>query len=255
MARPETVSHAVILAAQMGPRLRGVAGGTPKGFLRLGGRPIVHWSVNKLISVGIERIVIVTGYGTEAYETLSRNWSCIETVRDAEYADAGSMHSLCCARDLVEAPFLVLESDLVYELRALEGLLGSGAESAVLVAQPSEDGDGCVYVEVAGGRVQGISHERPAPERLGGEFAGICKMSQRMFAAMRAFAEPMFRERFYQLDYEDCVGRVAESVEIYPCEVEGLLWSRLDSSERVARATNRVFPQIWARDGGPSGVT
>jgi 2-aminoethylphosphonate-pyruvate transaminase len=62
---------AVILAAGMGIRLGSELTDRPKGFLELGDRPIIEESVQRLSDAGIERIVIVTGYGAEHYEKLA----------------------------------------------------------------------------------------------------------------------------------------------------------------------------------------
>ena len=54
---------ACILAAGSGLRLGEGGQGQPKAFIRLGARPIIEESIERLRRSGIERIVIVTGYG------------------------------------------------------------------------------------------------------------------------------------------------------------------------------------------------
>ena len=66
------IREAVILAGGMGTRLKGSQGEIPKGFIVLESLPIVEWSIKKLISVGIEHIVIGTGYHHEFYD--DRDW-------------------------------------------------------------------------------------------------------------------------------------------------------------------------------------
>jgi choline kinase len=132
---------AVILAAAQGTRLQGLAGGVSKGFLRVGGRPLVHWSIQKLLAVGVERVVIVTGHGAEAYENMAEKWTAMQTVRNPEYAESGSMYSLYCARDQIEGTFLLLESDLLYEMRALEALVAAPQPNAVLLSGLTDLGD------------------------------------------------------------------------------------------------------------------
>jgi 2-aminoethylphosphonate-pyruvate transaminase len=66
----QEVRTAVILAAGMGVRLKDRGKLTPKGLLCLGETSIVEESVLRLLSAGIERIVIVTGYLAERYEPL-----------------------------------------------------------------------------------------------------------------------------------------------------------------------------------------
>lgn len=57
--------QAVILAAGTGSRLRGVLDDRPKGFLKLGEKPIIEESIAKLVRSGVTDIVIINGYRHE----------------------------------------------------------------------------------------------------------------------------------------------------------------------------------------------
>src|ERR1700733_8601215 len=103
---------AVILAAGLGSRLGSAHAEKPKGFISIGGEPLIRRSVRLLLGEGIERIIIVSGHLAEYYEELKKDYPEIRTVRNERYADSGSMYSLWCARDLPAVPFLLLESDL-----------------------------------------------------------------------------------------------------------------------------------------------
>jgi len=63
---------AVILAAGMGVRLGALGQTIPKGFLQLGDQPIVAESIAQLHACGIERIIIVTGIGTNIMDGFKR---------------------------------------------------------------------------------------------------------------------------------------------------------------------------------------
>lgn len=89
------VRQALILAAGMGVRLRELGAHTPKGFLRLGARPIVEESIERLCAQDIERIVIATGHHAELYEGLARaRPGRVRTVHKPRYADSGRLYSL-----------------------------------------------------------------------------------------------------------------------------------------------------------------
>jgi 2-aminoethylphosphonate-pyruvate transaminase len=199
------VTTAVILAAGQGTRLREHVADYPKGFLRIGERPIVEESVLRLAAHGITRVVIVTGYAAGYYEELARARApLVETVHNAEFAASGSMYSLYCARALVREPFLLLESDLVYEPRALVELLDHPADDAILLSGPTGAGDE-VYVEARDGRLVGMSKDRArlGPE-VAGELVGISKISAALFGVMQRIAATAFA-RSLKFDYEtDC---------------------------------------------------
>jgi choline kinase len=114
------VRTAIILAAGMGVRLKDRGKLTPKGCMCLGEKSIVEESVLRLLGVGIQRIVIVTGHLAEQFEHLQTRYGrTVQFVHNPHFADSGSMYSLYCARHCVDEDFLLLESDLIYERRAL----------------------------------------------------------------------------------------------------------------------------------------
>ena len=56
------IKTAVIMAAGMGTRFGKYTEQIPKGFVEVCGKPMIERSIETLISCGIERIVIGTGY-------------------------------------------------------------------------------------------------------------------------------------------------------------------------------------------------
>ena len=181
------VRQAVILGAGQGVRLKELGQHAPKGFLRLGERPIVAESVERLAAEGIERIVIATGHHAELYEELAR-WRprLIETVHNPRYADSGSLYSLHCARAQMEEDFVLLESDLIYERRALHALLDHPSPDVLLVSEPTGARDE-VWVEEREGKLVNMSKNRAAlGPSIAGELVGITKVSQPFLREMLA---------------------------------------------------------------------
>ena len=144
-ASGDPIRMAIILAGGMGLRLKNVGKMTPKGCLRLGEKSIVEESVLRLLAVGIERIVIVTGHLAKQYEPLrDRYHQTVRLVHNSHFANSGSMYSLYCARHCVDEAFLLLESDLVYQRRALTTCLEHPSDNVVLLAGFSNTSDTCL---------------------------------------------------------------------------------------------------------------
>ena len=236
---------AVILAAGMGERLKEQGKTIPKGFLSLGKRPIIEESIDKLLRAGIEQIIIVTGHHFEYYERLRESYSGeIETVHNSLYARSGSMYSLYCAKDRLMENFLLLESDIVYEERALLKLLQFPGDNGVLLSGPTHSGDE-VYVATSGSRITGMSKD---PGEIGsniaGELVGITKVSQLLFKEMIADAEIQF-SRTLQVDYEtDCLSTVSARFPLYHCLVTDLIWSEIDTPSDFRHTQDMVYPAI-----------
>ena len=244
----EAVTTAVILAAGMGSRLRDEVADRPKGFVRIGERPIVEESVLRLRGRGITDVVIVTGFAAAHYEALARAWpGLVRTVHNPGFAQSGSMYSLWCARELVAGPFLLLESDLVYEPRALEVLLDGPSEDAVLLSGPTGAGDE-VFVETAAGHLVGMSKDRSRLASVAGELVGITRISAGLFALMRRIAEKAF-ESSLRFDYEtDCLVAAGREHPIAGPVVADLAWGEIDDPAHLRRVTTTVYPLVSALD-------
>lgn len=219
----------------------------PKGFIELGGRPIIERSLDRLAALGVERVVIVTGHQAQFYRSLAARRPGIELVHNERYAESGSMYSLYVARESLSSEFLLLESDLIYERRALDTLREQAPE-ALLVSGPTQSGDE-VYVEASSERLTGLSKRRA--ELTGeviGELVGISRLSSACLAAMCAHAERMFRDTL-KVEYEQALVAAARDLRVACPLVPDLAWAEIDDAQHLERARSRVLPRIVERDG------
>lgn len=245
------IRQAVILAAGLGLRLQEIGRAVPKGFLRLGERPIVEESLDRLAAAGIERVVIVTGHLRDFYEDLRlARRELVTTVHNPRFAESGSLFSLHQARALVPGDFLLVESDLIYEPRALRAALDFPTPDVVLLSGPTGAGDE-VWVETRDGNLADMSKDRA---RLGpaiaGELVGISKISSELFAQLLAAGERLFRETL-RVDYETEGLVQAARARPVPCHVvPDLLWAEIDDPVALERARREVYPRIVARERG-----
>lgn len=241
--------QAVILAAGMGTRLPG-RDGAPKGALRIGERSIIEESLDALRAAGIISVVVVTGHGAGFYEGLVATRSGLRTVLNERYATTGSLRSLLCARAAVEGPCVVLESDLVYEPRALRALLECGHPDAVLLSGPTGGGDE-VHVEARDGWLCGMAKDRSRLGAIAGEFVGMSRLSLAGFAALEAAARRL--PTGDDADYEAGLVEMAIDRCVACVLVEDLLWCEIDDPAQLARAASVVHPRVRAMTGDATG--
>jgi 2-aminoethylphosphonate-pyruvate transaminase len=233
------IETAVILAAGRGIRLGPLGRTIPKGFLRLapGRGPIVAESIARLRSRGIRRFVVVTGHQRAFYDELRDLTPGVVTVHNARFAESGSMQSLACARDHVGDDFLLLESDLVYETRALDAALDSPHADVVVVSGPTGSGDE-VYVTADGGRITNISKDRTLADQSVGELVGISKISIELF-------ELMLRRADGAAEYETgTLARVAREHRVAYALVPDLVWAEIDTPADFERVRAGVYPRL-----------
>jgi len=241
------IDSAVILAAGMGTRVRDEIADIPKGFLRLGERAIIEESIERLVAAGIGDIVIVTGHCAAHYERLAAGQGGrVRTAHNPLFAESGSMYSLYCARKAIAGDFLLLESDLIYEPRALTEILATPRPDAILLSGPTGAGDE-VWVETRDGNLVAMSKDRDALSgAVAGELVGISRISAGLFALMQDLAAKAF-EASLRVDYEtDCLVAAASLRPIACPVVADLAWSEIDDPDHLRRARERVCPQIIA---------
>lgn len=122
------------MAAGMGTRFGHYTDRIPKGFILYKEKPMVIRSIETLIECGIEKIIIGTGYHKECYEALMENYPQVQCVFSPRFAETNSMYTLWnCRKAIGEDSFILLESDLVFEKRAITSLLDCPYDSAMLI--------------------------------------------------------------------------------------------------------------------------
>ena len=239
----KNITQAIILAAGMGVRLKELNRGVPKGFISLGNdKPIIEHSIDALLACGIKDIIIVTGFMDKYYENLRSRYPQIKTVRNEKYSETGTMYSLWCARNLVNTDFILLESDLIYEIRAIKELLESTSENSILISEKTDAGDE-VYVGADDNWVKQISKDRKTLSSIVGEFIGISKLSYDFYLKLIQRAEEDFDSNLL-ISYDmDCFVAVAEKNHLGFLKIEKLLWAEIDDVSQLNKA-KKVWENI-----------
>ncbi len=247
---PSPAPTAVILAAGLGSRLRGVRSG-PKGLLELGGVTLLERMLAAVHAAGVRDVVLVTGHEAEQFAPLlEQRAPTVRCVHNPDYARTGSMHSLWLARSAVPGDLLLLESDLLFEPRAITALLESREPDAVLLSGTTGQGD---EVHALGDetRLRALTKRKPAGEASLGEFVGITRLSAVTFAALCRHYEAnvAFPSNYH---YDDGLTAVAATQRIGIVAVPDLCWAEIDDEAQLERARRVVLPRLDASaDPGP----
>jgi len=122
----ERVTTALLLAAGTGSRLYPLTEDAPKCLTLVNGVSILERLVDSLQSHGFKRLIVVTGFKAGDIRNFLKDQVGdlkIEYVYSPLYASTNNIFSLWMARDLINEPFLLLESDLVFDESLLEDML------------------------------------------------------------------------------------------------------------------------------------
>jgi len=126
MTDSNRITTALLLAAGTGTRLRPLTRNAPKCLTEVGDRPILDRLIHNLRAKGINRLVVVLGHqGNQIREFLRHKAGDMrfDYVFNPEYRTTNNLYSLWLARQQIREPFLLVESDLVFEARMLDDLL------------------------------------------------------------------------------------------------------------------------------------
>jgi 2-aminoethylphosphonate-pyruvate transaminase len=237
------IKQAVILAAGLGTRLKEKTAFIPKGFLELGGKAIVEWSVQKLIGCGIEKIIIGTGHCHGAYDELTKKYPAIQTVYNDAYASTGSMGTLEVCAPFITDEFLLLESDLIYDSIGLSVLCNDYHENVILASGATHSGDE-VYLETAEGAfLKSLSKNRDELFSVYGELTGISKLTPALLQAMCGYAEKN-RVAFPRLEYEHAIAACTDKHPVFVRKIEYYTWREIDDENHLRIAQNEILPHI-----------
>lgn len=180
------IKTAVIMAAGLGTRFGQMTEKTPKGFIQFKGEPMVVHSIKTLLSCGINNIIIGTGYKKEVYELLKTEYPQIQCVYSPRYAETNSMYTLYNCREAIgNEDFILLESDLVFEKKAIISLQECIYESAMLITPVTKFQDQ-YYVEMDENCVLTNCSTDKGVINPNGELVGIHKLSNIFFKRMCA---------------------------------------------------------------------
>ncbi len=239
------IERALILAAgrgvRMGPRGRGI----PKGFIEVGGTPLIVRSLGLLAAAGIRDAVIVTGHLAENFGALRPIPGLnVSLVHNPDYAVKGSFESLRVGLGHVAAPFLLLESDIIYEPRALQAVLTAAHDSVILTSGPTGAGDE-VYVWADGqesdATFRGMSKVKSTHADVPfGELVGILKLADAVVQQLLCSAADVPADG----DYESALVRASRESPISCIRVNNLLWGEIDDEAMLANVETRLWPAL-----------
>jgi len=237
------IKTAVIMAAGMGTRFGQYTEKIPKGFVECGGLSMVERSIRTLIDCGVERIIIGTGYHKESYDALREQYPQIECVFSPRYAETNSMYTLYNCREAIgNDDFLLLESDLIFERKAITSLMECPEPDVMLITPVTKFQDQ-YYVEYREPdhrltRCSTVESDLDAK----GELVGIHKLSANFYKEMCADYAKQVDEK-PKLGYEYELLQMSQRIrKVYVLKVEGLKWYEIDDPDDLAYAEEHVLP-------------
>lgn len=119
---PYRAKRAVLFASGFGSRMLPITINTPKPLVNVNGRSIICSLLDALVGIGVDDIIIVTGYLKEQFQLLLPEYPMVRLVENAIYDTTNNISSACAAIAANPAAFenaYAFESDLYLQNPAL----------------------------------------------------------------------------------------------------------------------------------------
>jgi NDP-sugar pyrophosphorylase family protein len=252
------VRTALLLAAGIGSRLAPLTDARPKCLVCVSGVPILERLVRCLDSLGFERLVIVLGYRAEMirdYLGESFGGIAIEYIESPLFATTNTLYSLWLARQVIDEPFLLVESDVVFDEPLLAPLL---QPDRIAVSRQLRWMSGTTVTLEANGNVKALY---PPPPGVYGQHCtdadhfmavNICSLARDTWGEVRKRLDRYVAAGrtggFYDSVFEEMTaeGSMALAAVIFPTEQ----WYEVDTpADRDAAEV--MFPEQLNAEGRP----
>ena len=196
--------QAIIMAAGIGSRLNS---GTklPKCMLEISGKPIIQHQLEMLDHAGVEKTVIVTGYGSNEVESYLKSIHkklglglSIVTVANPFFRLTNVLCSYWFGMKKLTGDFIYLEGDTIFERDMFEDIISSEKDCALSIKYAEVDEE-AMKVVISNGVLTDIS-KAVNMEAASGEFFGLAKFSDRARRKFNMYADSWIRSEVFS-DY------------------------------------------------------
>jgi len=122
----EQITTALLLAAGIGHRLQPLTNNVPKCLTKVNEKEILAHLVHSLHQHNFRRLIVVVGYLEQSIRQFLDNIAgnlTVEYIVSPKYRTTNNIYSLWMARNKIQSPFLLLESDLIFAPSQLKNML------------------------------------------------------------------------------------------------------------------------------------
>ena len=243
------VDQCLILAAGNGSRLISRSGGLPKPLVTVRGRCLLEHIILGAHKAGIDRFVVVVGYGADTMREWFGNHSLegisVMLVENAEYHKDNGV-TVLKARDYLNGAFLLLMADHIFESDTARSLLNQPLnEGEVILAVDSKvdrifDLDDATKVRREDDRIVAIGKEIPEYDAYD---TGMFLCSPELFDALES------AKKDGNCSLSDGMRILGRSGRFRAFDIGDAFWQDVDTPEALSY-TESIFDRQFCRPVG-----
>ena len=235
-------TKAVILSAGQGRRLLPLTKSSPKCLLSISGKTIIEWQIDALLTVGIEEIIVVTGFQTNLVEELLQqrypDHKQIRTLFNPFFEVADNLASCWVARSVMDCNFLLLNGDTIFDVSLLKQVLKSEPAPITLSIDYKKvyDADDMKVQLDNKGLVKHVNKSLPK-DQIDAESIGLIYFRSNGSVLFRDAVEEALR---YPAElkswYLTIIDTLASKNLVNVCSISGHRWCEIDYSSDLTKA-------------------
>nr|WP_149425010.1 phosphocholine cytidylyltransferase family protein [Oryzomicrobium terrae] len=232
---------AIILAAGRGSRMGNLTNETPKGLVRLKGRPLIDWQLEALRDAGIEEIGLVSGYRAERLTSYG-----LPIFHNPDWQHTNMLHSLTQASQwLRTSPCIVSYSDIFYSSQPVRALIASRADIGIAYdpawlelwcrrfSDPLEDAETFRFDSTRNILLE-IGQRPSTSEEVAGQYMGLLHFTPHGWAQVETLLEGLPMETAKKLDMTSLLSRLLACGAPIALARNEMPWGEVDSAQDLA---------------------
>ena len=231
---------AFILAAGVSRRLYPHTYDTPKCLLKVGGKPIIHYQLESLKSIGISDITFVVGYQREILiNHLKENFPHFNYnfVINHHFFETNTAFSIYMGRSFLENDLILMNADVVYHESLLKKLINSKHKTALAVDIKSCGREEVKVIDGGSERIVAIGKELIENQCLG-EFIGVAKLSKDFCRLFSKSLDDLIESGGLNDYFEAAIHPLLEKTKIHYTDVSEFSCMEIDFIEDLKQAQN-----------------
>lgn len=249
---------AIILSAGQGRRLMPLTESVPKCCLPLDGKTLLEWQVDSLKSNGVQDIVVVTGFGHHAVESVIGRIAGVNvrTLYNPFYALSDNLGTCWVARGEMRGPFVLINGDTLFEPPVLGRLLLADSHQPITLATDHKGSydDDDMKIIADGKRLLRVGKKLEL-DQVNGESIGMMRFNQAGADAFVARVEALMQgpdglARWYL----SAIDELARTGLVSICSIHGHGWCEVDDLDDLRHAETVVSGWRMAAEANASGV-
>jgi len=229
--------EAIVLAAGLGSRLKGLTQDRPKAMVKVLDRPLIDYTLELLSSPEIEAIYIVGGYQIEVLQehVAKKKNPKVSVVENKDYK-LGSTLTLDKAINQIKGGFLLMNADHIYSKPFMDKILAAKAEDKI-IAMTDKDRelvDDDMKIELTDSKkIKKISKKL---ERFDLGYIGMTYVGAKKLGIYKKALEEVIANTNGSANVEAVLDYLASREAIDVLDLSGIGWHEVDSQEDLIKA-------------------